>query len=176
VVSTNGIMTNVVTEQDECAFALREITGSPLVQDTFRLRYEVWRGETELMPAVHQMGLITDEHDCHARHWAAFRDDRMIASARLCLHGQQTDAPEDFGRIKLPCPIATMCRLVVHRSARKCGLAHRLDMVRIEGARESKSNCVVVSDAQSRIPGLLNLGFQLTDLIHTASYRLLCLE
>ena len=172
MISTNSMTINEVAKQDECAFGLREITGSPLVQDTFRLRYEVWRGETELVHAVHQTGLITDEHDCHARHWAVFRDDQIIASARLCLHGQQTNLPdpEDFRSIKLPCPIATMCRLVVHKSARKCGLAHQLDMARIEGARELKANCIVVSAAASRIPGLLNIGFQLTDLIHSASY------
>ena len=158
------------TEQPGVVYDLREITGTGAIEDTFRLRYEVWSGEAELLPEVRQKGNITDEHDCHARHWAVFLNERMVASARLCVHTTQEQAPEAFETLILPSPIATISRLVVHKSARKRGLARQLDILRVTAARQENAKCVLVSAGRSRIEGLQSLGFQLTPLVHTASY------
>jgi len=162
----------LAAEQSGAAFELREITGTSFVEDTFHLRYEVWDRETELVEAVRQLKVISDFHDVHARHWAVFRGQQMVASARLCTHRLQSQVPfaEEIESLVLPGPIATMCRLVVHESARKLGLARHLDECRIRTAQDGTAKCVLVSAAPSRIAGLQSLGFRFTGLTHNAWY------
>src|SRR5258708_11425513 len=119
-----------------CSPVLREITNTDWVAKTLRLRFEVWRQETKLRPHVLQQGLISDLHDEHARHWAVFCGDEMVASARMCIHHSQADTPDApaFSHICLPPPVATLNRLVVHSSARKIGLGSNLFQRRAEAA------------------------------------------
>lgn len=140
-----------------------EITGSEFVPLTFRLRYEIWSREAELRADLHSQGLITDEHDLHARHWAVFDGDKVLAAARMCVHDQQTDSPDfvAFSQVRLPTPVATINRLVVHPSARKLGLAYKLDHCRIEAAKQDGAKCVIGTAVQERIAPLQRLGFQL---------------
>jgi predicted GNAT family N-acyltransferase len=140
-----------------------EITGSELVPRTFRFRYEIWSRGAELRADLHSQGLITDEHDLHARHWAVFDGDKLVAAARMCVHDQQNDSPDfvAFSQVQLPIPVATINRLVVHPSARKLGLAYKLDHCRIEAAKKDGAKCVVGTAVQERIAPLQRLGFKL---------------
>lgn len=90
------------------SFSLEEITGHCVhVARSLRLRYEIWRAETDLRPDVLAAGLISDPHDAHARHWAAFDRDEMVAAARMCLHDQQEETPDApaFAHLRLPTPV-----------------------------------------------------------------------
>lgn len=96
---------------------IREITGSSLVMLTFRLRFEVWNEEAEPADDAQALGFITDMHDEHARHWAAFDGGEMVAAGRMCIHKSLEDTLDAylFSRMPLPVPIATLNRLVVRR-------------------------------------------------------------
>jgi GNAT superfamily N-acetyltransferase len=143
---------------------VREITNTSWVPRTFGLRFEVWNAETSLLPQVREQEAITDEHDAHARHWAAFRGDEMIASARMCVHRNQEDTPDApaFSEVCLPVPVATVNRLVVHPSARNRGLGSNLHQYRIEAAIKDGARCVVGTFPGGRIASLERLGFRLT--------------
>jgi GNAT superfamily N-acetyltransferase len=141
---------------------VREITGTEFVPQTFTLRYEIWKDEATLKPEIHARGSITDEHDAHARHWAVLQAGRIVAAARMCIHDLQEDTPDSpaFSHIRLRSPVATLNRLVVHRSARRHGLAALLDVCRIEAARRMGAECVVGTAIRARIPPLERLGFR----------------
>jgi predicted GNAT family N-acyltransferase len=143
---------------------IREITGTEFVALTFRLRFEVWREETDLTNEVLSKGLITDGHDDHARHWAAFNELKMVAAARMCIHDGQEESPDApaFSKIRLPAPVATINRLVVAPLARKFGLARQLDERRIFAARSDGAKCIVGTAAPARIAPLTRLGFRVT--------------
>ena len=146
-------------------FSLREITNTEWVPRTFRLRYEVWNVETTLLPHIQKQGLITDEHEAHARHWAVFDGDEMVAAARMCIHDVQEGSPDasTFSPIPLLTPVATINRLVVVPSARNLGLAKQLDECRIYAARSNRAKCIVATAAPTRIAALQRLGFRLTE-------------
>lgn len=143
---------------------LCEITGSIIVPRTFRLRYEVWnQEETELRSDIHAQGLITDGHDAHARHWAVFDGERIVAAARMCIHPHQDETPDfpAFSQVRLVTPVVTINRLVVHHLARKLGLASKLDKCRVDAARKDGAKCVVGTAVENRIASLEKLGFRL---------------
>lgn len=146
------------------SLALREITETNWVAKTFSLRFVVWNAETTLRPQVRDQGLISDEHDAHARHWAAFCGDEMVAAARMCIHTDQRESPDAaaFFQICLPVPVATMNRLIVHPSARNRGLASKLCQCRVEAAKHEGAKCVVATATGKRIVSLEKLGFRLT--------------
>ena len=54
-------------------FRVEEITNTNLVSLTYELRYRIWSKESSLIDAVHQQGVICDEHDAHSQHWQRFR-------------------------------------------------------------------------------------------------------
>ncbi len=151
---------------------LREITGTPHVPATFRLRYDVWNAELLLRAEVNEAGLITDEHDAHARHWAVFNDGEIVAAARMCIHKNLVDTPDApaFSGMMLHSPVATLNRLVVHRSARHFGAASLLDDQRISAARADGANCIVGTFPTSRVPALKKRGFCLNGQIWTPTY------
>jgi GNAT superfamily N-acetyltransferase len=117
-----------------------------------------------LRPKVREQGFITDEHDAHARHWAAFCGDEIVAAARMCIHHSQEDTPDGpaFDRICLPVPVATLNRLVVLPSARNLGLGSRLCRDRIEAAKKEGAMCVVGTCTDSRVASLEGFGFRTT--------------
>ncbi len=153
-------------------FRVEEITGTDLVALTYELRYRVWSGETPLLPHIQKQGLIVDEHEIHARHWAAFEGDQIVAAARMCIHEVQEESPDApaFSKIRLPTPVATLNRLVVLRSVRKLGLANQLDHCRILAAKSDGAKCVVGTFAPARIAAVEKLGFHLTGEQWTQSY------
>lgn len=145
-------------------FDIREITRTPCVSLTFRLRFHVWNSETALKSATRANAEIRDAHEDHARHWAAFRYEEMVASARMCVHKHLADSPDNvaFLGIALKAPVATLNRLVVHESARGGGLAARLDNCRISAAFAEGARSIVGTVPEYRIPALKKLGFRLT--------------
>ena len=147
------------------AIQIREITASGLVPLTFRLRFEVWDGETELKAQIRERGLICDDHDAHARHWAAFNGDELVAAARVCIHESQQEIPDApvFGQMRLSTPIASINRLVVKKQWRGQGIARQLDILRIQAAREGNAACVVVTTPVDRISSRQKHGFILTE-------------
>ena len=151
---------------------VREITGTQYVPLTFHLRFQVWSDEAELTASVRAQALITDEHDEHARHWAAFVDCKMVAAARMCIHELQEETPdaEAFKAMKLRVPIATINRLVVKRQWRKCGIARQFDTQRIEAAREGRAACVVGTAFDWRVASLQRYGFTPTEYRWTMPY------
>ena len=151
---------------------IREITGTDHVPLAFPLRYEVWKDEADLTATVRTQKLITDEHDEHARHWAAFDDGEMVASARMCIHRMQDETPDaaTFKEIVLPSPIATINRLVVKKGWRHAGLARQFDLLRVEAAREGSAACVVGTAFDWRIASLHSCGFKLTQYQWTMPY------
>ncbi len=143
-------------ETNPRCLCVREVTGTEVVRQTFRLRYEVWKGETTLRPEVIAKGIITDEHDAHARHWAVFNGKQLVGAARMCIHHNQENTPDAraFDQVRLPVPIATINRLVVDRSARGHTLGYSLCKCRIEAARKSGARCVVGTAVEARIGSL----------------------
>jgi GNAT superfamily N-acetyltransferase len=151
---------------------VREITGTEHVPLTFRLRYDVWSEVTEVKLEFQVQRLIRDQHDEHARHWAAFDGGEIVASARMCIHERQTDAPDAvvFRRERLPEPVGTINRLVVHREWRNLGIASQFDACRIQAARDNHAKCLVVSTSGRRIAALQTEGFRLTDYWGTSPF------
>ena|ERR1700733_3395643 len=148
---------------------VREITGTEHVARTFRLRYEVWKDEAELTASVRAQEQITDEHDEHARHWAAFDGDNIVAAACICCHNNQQEIPDSrvFRQMQLPTPVASFNRLVVKKQWRRQGIGNQLDILRIQAGREWNAVCVVVTSPSERIPSLQIRGFKLTELQFT---------
>jgi GNAT superfamily N-acetyltransferase len=143
---------------------LQEITNSDWVAKTFGLRFEVWNQETKLRPHILQQRLISDPHDEHARHWAVFCGNELVAAARMCVHHDQADTPDApaFCQFRLPQPVATLNRLVVHLSARNIGLGSRLCQCRVEAAKVDGARCVVGTFTDARVASLERLGLRLT--------------
>lgn len=138
-----------------------QVTG-PIVAEIQRFRYQIWKAEGAAL-YDETSGMIADWHDEHALHWGVFDEDRLIAAARLCIHDQQSDVPDNklFSTIDLPSPIASMNRLVVLREYRGMGISSALDGTRIESARRSGARVIVVAAVtqSSRIDQLEKEGF-----------------
>jgi GNAT superfamily N-acetyltransferase len=151
---------------------IREITGSEVVPLTFRLRFEVWSDETQLTARVHAQRILSDQHDLHARHWAAFDGDEMVAAARMCIHSLREESPDAqvFHEMPLPVPVATNNYMVVKRAFQRRGIARQLDIFRIHAAREGNAACVVLTTLDRRIRQLEQLGFKLTKFRYTPSF------
>jgi GNAT superfamily N-acetyltransferase len=145
-------------------FDIREITDTVNVAATFRLRFDIWNSETELKAVTKASAEIRDAHEDHARHWAAFRNEEMVASARMCVHKHLADSPDSgvFLGIELNAPVATLNRLVVHASARGVGLAARFDESRISAAIDEGARSIVGTFPEYRISALEKRGFRLT--------------
>lgn len=151
---------------------IREITASEVVPLTFRLRFEVWSDETQLTARVRAQRILSDQHDLHARHWAAFDGDEMVAAARMCIHSLREESPDAqiFHEMPIPVPVATNNYLVVKRAFQRRGIARQLDIFRIHAAREGNAACVVLTTLDRRIGQLEQLGFKLTKFRCTPSF------
>jgi hypothetical protein len=151
---------------------IREITASEVVPLTFRMRFEVWSDETQLTARVRAQRILSDQHDLHARHWAAFDGDEMVAAARMCIHSLREESPDAqvFHEMPIPVPVATNNYLVVKRAFQRRGIARQLDIFRIHAAREGNAACVVLTTLDRRIGQLEQLGFKLTKFRYTPSF------
>ena len=69
-----------------------------------------------------------------------------------------------FREMQVPLPIATINRLVIALNWRKRGLAHQLDLARIQQARDEGAACIAASASENtRIVALQSLGFKSTN-------------
>lgn len=141
----------------------RQLTTSEEICAAQRLRYDVWQSEGVTMHDLAR-GVIADHHDDHAMHWGVFAGDQLVAAARLCLHDRLSDAPdaEMFSSISIPAPIASLNRLIVHKSYRGRGLSDVLDRVRVQRANELHARAVIAApvNVASRKESLRAQGFQ----------------
>ncbi len=147
-----------------------EITNNPeVLEEISKLRVIAWRASGELAERAYPDGKWLDSHDdpSHAIHWTVFDNkDRLIASARLCVHCNLDGIPdfEDFPtgrsiRGETDLPVGCLNRLVVHPSAQLKGLAKRLDEIRVEKAKELGVKTLIVQGGERRIKSLLKQGF-----------------
>jgi len=133
-----------------------------LLDKATRLRAVVWNHHVGREIFRHDRW--RDHHDCHAFHWGVFNhEDRLIASARLCIHDSIEDFPDYSPRNSFDCkffsPIAMMNRLVVHPAYQNRGAAKLLDTVRINKAIERGCSDIVVEVPFYRKLQLEELGF-----------------
>jgi predicted GNAT family N-acyltransferase len=121
------------------------------------------------------MGAISDEHEAHSRHWAAFSPEgNLVAAARLCIHEKQQDVPEGYcySDLDLQSPVASLNRLVVEKSARNRGIAQKLDLHRIKAAQNAGAACIVAAPTSGmRIQALEKVGFLVTSSRCKCSYK-----
>lgn len=144
---------------------LKEVAGidAAFLEEIGELRAAAWA--TELPPGA-VMADRLDEFDRCGRHWVVLRGGRMVAAARLTVHGRIADAPyaQDFEGVFTcppPTPIASLNRLVVSPAVRGRGLSGRLDAARLEAAERAGCRCAVaaVISGEHRVRALERFGF-----------------
>ena len=142
--------------------SVRELTTLAEIQAAQRLRYTVWKSAGAVIHNP-ETEMIADYHDQHASHWGVFDGNLLVAAARLCLHTNLHDAPDEqmFAGADLPVPVASMNRLVVLETHRGLGIGGRLDRARIQKAIEWKARAVIIAPAYTlaRRQSLEKLGF-----------------
>jgi GNAT superfamily N-acetyltransferase len=146
-------------------FVIKPETSPIVLHEAFKLRAFVWRtlstderfaGET-----------WNDVFDVSASHWVAFAGDQLVAAARMTFHNSVSEVPQaaDFSGLdaNLALPVASMNRLVVHPDFRCMGLGSRLDVCRLQAARDAGCRTVVVTASKlagiARFEALKKLGF-----------------
>jgi GNAT superfamily N-acetyltransferase len=144
-----------------------EVTDPDALEEVFRFRAAVWADEAWL--SKHQnMSRIADRHEGDARHWVVRQRGQLVAAARLSFHERIEDVPDyEFFPTRLPItippPIASMNRLVVHPAHRYQGIATNLDRCRIQAAKQSGANAILVQCPPYRVQRLCQLGFKPID-------------
>jgi predicted GNAT family N-acyltransferase len=140
-----------------------DLVGDPLRDRIFRLRAEVWAAEVPQGMVAFPERSWTDAHDLHAYHWAGVRNGELVAAARLCVHDHLEDTPSALSWMRLgvqvPSPIASLGRLVVHRSARGRGVGRSLDTVRMLAAAKLGAVVLAGTARPTRVLALKSLGF-----------------
>jgi GNAT superfamily N-acetyltransferase len=127
------------------------------------LRFAVWTAEgvDVRYPATKK---IACSHDHHSVHWGAFDGDRLIGSARLCVHANVEEAPDGhlFAHHQIPLPVASLNRLVLEKAYRGLGIGKALDHVRVEFARRARVRALLATavSRESRILAFRKMGFQ----------------
>src|SRR5207245_876274 len=118
----------------------------PLLEKIGRLRVRAW---AKFVPAVAaKTDCWLDKFELAARHWVIYHDGEPVAAARMSVHQQLEGVPDAevykgvFAE-KLPAPIASFNRLVVHPEFRGRGLPTALDLVRIQAASASGCRCCI---------------------------------
>ena len=140
------------------------------VEKILQLRELVYRSEPSLVNlCLLNSATFRDTHDAHADHWIITVEESIVAAARLCIHCDAGDLPnQDLYHhmiAGIPVPIASLNRMVVHPSMRRQGLSRALTAARIKAARSRGARSMIVEAAPNRIPPLWDLGFR--ELGHT---------
>jgi len=128
------------------------------------LRVASWRSVGVLPEAGFAAGVCGDEHEAHSLHWAVKDDDRVVAAARLCVHGELSELPdsgfyEGLG-FPVPAPIAVLSRLVVHPDYQRRGISKKLDSVRVAAAKALGCSSVIGTASPPRVRPLEDQGFR----------------
>jgi len=92
-------------------------------------------------------GDLKDEHEEHARHWIVRDGERLLASARMCVHKSLANVPnanvyENLG-LELLGPFGSINRLVIDPQARGLGLSKQLDKARLRAAVNAECKSIV---------------------------------
>jgi len=113
----------------QCYFDFRRVDGAAeALQETFRLRYQVYCLERGFLPAADYPGQIeSDEFDAHSEHFSAHdRQGQIAGSVRLVRHTEGLGYPFQahcpvFPQVTLPPPgeAEEISRLVVSKSYRR---------------------------------------------------------
>jgi len=129
-----------------------------------KLRADVWNEEGVSLPNICKNNMLLDEldHD-EAKHFVVFKDDELIAAARLTLHHSLTEMPsaEDFAPydLALELPYGYLSRLVVKKSFRNQGLARKLDCMCLHEAKKLGAKAVILTTVPYRLKALSKIGF-----------------
>lgn len=127
-----------------------------------RLRVVAWTERYGSLFA-RQVTSWSDEHDAHAHHFGVRLDERLVASARFCVHDDAAGLPHAswFGSLLAGFrgPFASLNRCVVAAAAAGTGLARALDDARIDRARTLGARAVVATTHGRRREALLARGF-----------------
>ncbi|MFC3561814.1 GNAT family N-acetyltransferase [Pedobacter jamesrossensis] len=145
---------------------IKEVNFSYHKKEILELRKAVWEQNN---PHPAKEDLITcfyDEYDEYAFHWAAFDEkNNIVASARLSKHnsldslsGHKLNDDADVANIDFP--IASLSRLVIHKSFHGRGLCERLDKERIVKAEQLKCNSVCIITYGQRTKKIMDDGFE----------------
>jgi ribosomal protein S18 acetylase RimI-like enzyme len=144
-----------------------DANAEPAILDAVvQLRLDVWGAQ---VPFPLCLDDVVDEFEHRARHWAAFDGERVVASARLSVHGRLSEVPEAACIVgafpeEPPKPIAFMSRLVVASQFRRRGLGRQLDEIRVQAAEMAgcRSMLALVFDVSgaARREQFISLGFQ----------------
>lgn len=142
------------------------VAAEPLVLEAIlQLRQVVWAAQA---PFPVSFDDVADEFERTARHWAVFDGERVIASARLSIHGRIAEVPEAVCLAGVfaeqpPRPIGFMSRLVVAPDYRRRGLGRQLDEIRVAAADDAgcQSLLALVFDVSgdARREQFVSLGF-----------------
>ena len=145
---------------------IKEINFNYYKNEILKLRKSVWEQKC-LYPMQKVLNTcFYDEYDDYAYHWAAFDNDNNIAaSARLSKHpnlnslsGHQLTDDSDIAGISFP--IASLSRLVIHKSFHGQGLAERFDKERIAKAKQLECNAVCIITYGQRTKKIMDDGFE----------------
>lgn len=126
-------------------------------RDISNLRRDVWAGVQRLPPtSVH-----VDPVDKEAWHFLARADSVLVGAARVSLHDALADVPESrrYPSLDGVGTIASMNRMVVHPNWRRRGLAHALDLARLELIDHSEAEVAIAHTWSPRDQALIELGF-----------------
>eukprot|EP01040_Poterioochromonas_malhamensis_P004040 gene4040-4324_t len=132
-----------------------------------KFRYDLWVGETNVNHSLFPDGIWLEDIDRQARHWVARNSEtkELLGVARLTIHPTIDDNPDGYLWIKnnltdrLKSPVAHLCKLAVSSSARGLGIGQKLSEIRIEAAKLSGAQSVIVTASPANASILGKLGF-----------------
>lgn len=134
------------------------------LRDIGLLRIKAWAAAGPLPGIFPDPATGLDDHDNHALHWACIADGRIVAAARLCVHRDARELPDqpsltDFQHRLIP-PVAAYTRLVVDPDFRGRGCPALLDVFRSKAAISAECRTIVVVTHQvARAAELIRGGF-----------------
>jgi predicted GNAT family N-acyltransferase len=144
---------------------IKEINFSYYKNEILKFRKNVWEQNNFLPVEKSSLNSFCDEFDEFAFHWAAFDKNNIVALARLSKHnnfnslsGHHLNNDTDISGINFP--IASLSRLVIHKSYQGHGLSERFDKERIAKAEELACNSVCVITYGQRTKQIMDDGFE----------------
>jgi GNAT superfamily N-acetyltransferase len=158
-------MKPMVPPYPEPALRVEQVQYPSFIEEIGRLRYEVWIKLVQAKSPYFQNEQWLDKNDRDSYHWVVQDQGKVIASARLSIHGHMEDL-QCYSRIPqealpwIELPVAVLNRLVVHPDYRGQKIAALLDEKRIQFARERAVRSLVGEPILSRIKVLEGFDFK----------------
>jgi GNAT superfamily N-acetyltransferase len=134
------------------------------LRDIGLLQIKAWAAAGPLPGIFPDPATGLDDHDTHGLHWACMADGRIVAAARLCVHQDAAELPDQPSLAgflsRLPPPAAAYTRLVVDPDFRGRGCPAFLDAFRLRAAISAECRTiVVVTHHVARAAELIRDGF-----------------